>query len=60
MRLTAHRIRSINHRIAQAEWSAFSGIGRNTRVLPNALKPTTSSSPVQTVGATVLAKVVIV
>jgi hypothetical protein len=57
MRLTAHRIRSINHRIAQAEWSAFSGIGRNTRVLSNALKPTTSPSPVQKVGASVLAKV---
>jgi hypothetical protein len=56
MRLSANRIRSINIRIAQAEGAAFSGFGRNVRVLPNALKATVTASPAYTSSGTAFVK----
>ena len=47
MRLTAHRIRSINVRITEAESSAFSGFGRHARVSPNSSKPSLATEPLQ-------------
>jgi hypothetical protein len=56
MRLSASRIRSISLRIARAEGSAFAGFGRNARVLPNALKPSATTSPAHTSSGTALVK----